>query len=37
VESHLSNAYRKLDITSRNELGAVLEGDPTSGEAIPAS
>ena len=31
VEMHLSNAYRKLEISSRQELGAALSDDERSG------
>ena len=30
VENHLSNVYRKLDIGSRDQLGAVLTGASVS-------
>jgi DNA-binding NarL/FixJ family response regulator len=33
VEVHLSHAYRKLEISSRAQLGEVLTSEPTSGSA----
>jgi DNA-binding CsgD family transcriptional regulator len=34
VESHLHSAYRKLDLTSRKQLAAALEGTELTGPPV---